>query len=124
MLIESLTCLTLDVLSELVLPVPEPPKFSDGSKKTERESLKTPPPPPAVAPRSPRLDDRVTERAEKLDDATTTLTKAFTKYTLLSLPGEFSGLHLISIMYAAFAHTSPVADVGIDLSSEYAQVAP
>lgn len=59
--------LTLDVLSELVLPVPEPPKFSDGSKKTEGESPKTPPPPPAVAPRSPRLDDRVTERAAKVE---------------------------------------------------------
>lgn len=44
-----------------------------------------------------------------------------TKYTLNSLPGEFSGLHLVSIMYAAFAHTSPGTDVGIDLSNEYAQ---
>lgn len=44
-----------------------------------------------------------------------------TKYTLTSLPGEFSGLHLVSIMYAAFQQTSPGTDVGIDLSSEYAQ---
>ena len=44
-----------------------------------------------------------------------------TKYTLKSLPGEFSGLHLVSIMYAAFAQTSPGTDVGIDLSNEYAQ---
>jgi len=44
-----------------------------------------------------------------------------TKYTLKSLPGEFSGLHLVSIMYAAFARTSPGTDVGIDLSSEYAE---
>lgn len=44
-----------------------------------------------------------------------------TKYTLQSLPGEFSGLHLVSIMYAAFAQTSPGTDVGIDLSNEYAQ---
>jgi tetratricopeptide (TPR) repeat protein len=44
-----------------------------------------------------------------------------TKYTLQSLSGEFSGLHLVSIMYAAFAQTSPGTDVGIDLSNEYAQ---
>jgi len=44
-----------------------------------------------------------------------------TKYTLQSLPGEFSGLHLVSIMYAAFAQTSPGTDVGIDFWNEYAQ---
>jgi cytochrome c-type biogenesis protein CcmH/NrfG len=44
-----------------------------------------------------------------------------TKYTLKSLPGEFSGLHLVSIMYAAFQKTAPGTDVGIDLSNEYAQ---
>jgi tetratricopeptide (TPR) repeat protein len=43
------------------------------------------------------------------------------KYTLKSLHGEFSGLHLVSIMYAAFQKTSPGTDVGIDLSREYAQ---
>jgi len=43
------------------------------------------------------------------------------KYTLKSLPGDFSGLHLVSIMYAAFQKTSPGTDVGIDLSREYAQ---
>lgn len=43
------------------------------------------------------------------------------KYLLKSLPGSFSGLHLVSIMYAAFQKTSPDTDVGIDLSREYAQ---
>lgn len=43
------------------------------------------------------------------------------KYTLKSLPGDFSGLHLVSIMYVAFQKTSPGVDVGIDLSREYAQ---
>lgn len=43
------------------------------------------------------------------------------RYTLKSLPGDFSGLHLVSIMYAAFQKTSPGTDVGIDLSREYAQ---
>lgn len=43
------------------------------------------------------------------------------KYTLRSLPGEFSGLHLVSIMYVAFQKVAPGTDVGIDLSKEYAQ---
>lgn len=41
------------------------------------------------------------------------------KYQLRSLPGTFSGLHLVSIMYVAFKLTDPKADVGFDLSAEY-----
>lgn len=41
------------------------------------------------------------------------------KYPLRSLPGEFSGLHLCSIMYAAFKQFAPGEDVGIDFSKEY-----
>jgi tetratricopeptide (TPR) repeat protein len=41
------------------------------------------------------------------------------KYKLKTLPGEFSGLHLVSIMYAALKHLDPKLDVGIDLSAEY-----
>jgi Flp pilus assembly protein TadD len=43
------------------------------------------------------------------------------KYRLKSIPGDFSGLHLVSIMYVAFQKTAPGTDVGIDLSREYAQ---
>ena len=43
------------------------------------------------------------------------------KYTLKTLPGDFSGLHLVSIMYAAFQKTAPGTDVGVDFSREYAQ---
>jgi tetratricopeptide (TPR) repeat protein len=42
------------------------------------------------------------------------------KYTLTKLAGEFTGLQLVSIMYAAFQQFSPGQDVGIDLSEEYA----
>lgn len=42
------------------------------------------------------------------------------KYVLKTLPGDFSGLHLVSIMYVAFQATDPGTDVGIDLSREYA----
>jgi Flp pilus assembly protein TadD len=42
------------------------------------------------------------------------------KYTLRLLPGEFSGLHLVSLMYVAFQQFAPDLDVGIDLAAEYA----
>jgi tetratricopeptide (TPR) repeat protein len=41
------------------------------------------------------------------------------KYTLASLPGKFSGMHLVSIMYAGVRATDPDANTGIDLSAEY-----
>ena len=44
------------------------------------------------------------------------------KYTLDSLPGNYSGLHLCSIMYAAFKQFAPNEDVGIDFSKEYEAV--
>jgi len=40
------------------------------------------------------------------------------QYTLRSLPGHFSGIHLCAIMYAAFKHFAPHQDVGIDFSKE------
>ena len=42
------------------------------------------------------------------------------KYTLNTLPGNYSGLHLCSMMYAAFKQFAPNQDVGIDFSKEYA----
>ena len=41
------------------------------------------------------------------------------KYTLRSLPGSFSGLHLVATMYVAFKLIAPEHDVGFDLSREY-----
>jgi hypothetical protein len=41
------------------------------------------------------------------------------KYTLKTLPGKFSGLHLVSIMYAAFKQIDPLMDAGVDLQREY-----
>ena len=41
------------------------------------------------------------------------------KYQLRSLPGRFSGLHMVSLMYAAFKIIEPGQDVGFDLSKEY-----
>ncbi len=41
------------------------------------------------------------------------------KYQIQAWPGEYTGLHLISIMYAAFRQFAPDTDIGIDLSKEY-----
>lgn len=41
------------------------------------------------------------------------------KYTLQSLPGKYSGLHMVSIMYAAVKQVDPTADIGFDLAREY-----
>lgn len=41
------------------------------------------------------------------------------KYRLRALPGEFSGLHLVSIEYVAFKQITPDEDIGFDLSREY-----
>lgn len=41
------------------------------------------------------------------------------KYQLNSLPGNFSGLHLVCLMYAAFKSIAPEMDIGFDLSEEY-----
>jgi tetratricopeptide (TPR) repeat protein len=40
-------------------------------------------------------------------------------YTLDSLSGEFTGLHLMSMMYVAFKQIAPEYDIGFDLSQEY-----
>jgi hypothetical protein len=36
-----------------------------------------------------------------------------------SLPGDFSGLQLLAIMYAAFQQIDPSADLGADFAAEY-----
>ncbi|MFI5165007.1 MAG: tetratricopeptide repeat protein [Thermoanaerobaculales bacterium] len=41
------------------------------------------------------------------------------KYQLRSLPGHFSGLHLLSIEYVGFKLVDPSVDLGFDLSQEY-----
>jgi tetratricopeptide (TPR) repeat protein len=43
------------------------------------------------------------------------------KYKLNSMPGEFTGLQLVSYMYVGFQMIAPDQDVGIDLSAEYKQ---
>ncbi|MDA8377616.1 MAG: hypothetical protein M0Z50_11295 [Planctomycetia bacterium] len=41
------------------------------------------------------------------------------KYQLRSLPGQYSGLHLVCLMYVAFKILNPSLDIGMDFSQEY-----
>ena len=41
------------------------------------------------------------------------------KYTLRTLPGEFSGLQLVAYMYVGYKQLDPNVDAGIDFSKEY-----
>ena len=41
------------------------------------------------------------------------------KHQLTTWPGEYSGLRVISIMYAAFQQFAPGTDFGIDVSRDY-----
>ena len=41
------------------------------------------------------------------------------KYALKALPGSFSGLHLLAIMYTAFRQIDPTMDSGADFGAEY-----
>jgi tetratricopeptide (TPR) repeat protein len=43
------------------------------------------------------------------------------KYTIRSLPGNYSGLHLVCLEYAGFKEIEPGVDIGFDLSKEYEQ---
>ena len=42
------------------------------------------------------------------------------QYRLKSLPGQFSGLHLVCLLYISFKLISPKQDMGFDLSKEFA----
>lgn len=45
------------------------------------------------------------------------------KYSLRTLPGEFSGLQLLCYMYVTWKQVKPEADIGFDLSREYEEAA-
>ena len=40
-------------------------------------------------------------------------------YTLKSLPGKFSGLRLLAIMYTPFRQIDPTMDTGAEFSAEF-----
>ena len=42
------------------------------------------------------------------------------KYRLQSLPGQYSGLHMVCMMYVGFQQIAPEHSIGFDLSKEFA----
>lgn len=42
------------------------------------------------------------------------------KYRLQSLPGQYSGLHLVCVMFVGFQMVAPEHSIGFDLSKEFA----
>ncbi len=47
------------------------------------------------------------------------INEATEKYTLQSMPGKYSGLHLLCFQYVAFKQIASGQDIGFDLSAEY-----
>jgi tetratricopeptide (TPR) repeat protein len=43
------------------------------------------------------------------------------RYRLRSLPGDFTGLHLLCIEYVGFKIIDPSVDIGFDIAAEYAE---
>lgn len=43
------------------------------------------------------------------------------KYQLRTLPGDFTGLHLLCLEYVGFKIIDPTVDIGFDISAEYAE---
>jgi hypothetical protein len=41
------------------------------------------------------------------------------KFSLRTLPGEFTALQLVSMMYTGFKQFEPILDIGMDFSEEY-----
>ncbi len=41
------------------------------------------------------------------------------KYALRTLPGKYTGLHLLALMYTAFKQIDPTMDSGADFDAEY-----
>jgi len=41
------------------------------------------------------------------------------KYALRTLPGTYSGLHLLALMYTAFKQIDPTMNSGADFDAEY-----
>ena len=43
------------------------------------------------------------------------------KHQLRSLPGDFTGLHLLCLEYVGFKIIDPTVDIGFDIAAEYAE---
>lgn len=62
---------------------------------------------------------RITVEIAMLGAKGLSVNDASKKYKLRSLPGSFSGLHLLCIQYAGFKIIDPSVDIGFDIAAEY-----
>ncbi len=67
----------------------------------------------------PRRLEEVALEIAKLGDPGLDIGDPTPKYTLKTLPGSYSGLHLLAILYAAFRQIDPTIDIGADFLREY-----
>jgi len=68
---------------------------------------------------TPEEVQRVGFEIAKLGRSGLDINNSTPSYRLRALPGEFSGLHLVSLMYVAFQQIAPGEDIGFDLATEY-----
>ncbi len=90
-------------------PVPLAPTLPPAAPPG-RKSLNVPVPTPRPSPRRQRA---------RGPDSGLDINDPEDKTTLKALPGKFSGLHLLAIMYTAFRQIDPTMDTGADFSAEY-----
>jgi len=71
--------------------------------------------------KTPRAEvQRIAYEVAKLGMKGLDVNSSAQKYRLKNLPGGFSGLHLVCLMYVGFKIVAPEKDIGFDLSKEYA----
>jgi tetratricopeptide (TPR) repeat protein len=62
---------------------------------------------------------RITLEIAMLGAKGLSVTDSSIKHPLRSLPGDYSGLHLLCLEYAGFKIIDPSVDIGFDITSEY-----
>ena len=64
---------------------------------------------------------RITMEIAMLGAKGLSVTDPSIKHQLRSLPGDFSGLHLLCLEYVGFKIIDPAVDIGFDIAAEYAE---
>ncbi len=64
---------------------------------------------------------RITMEIAMLGAKGLSVTDPSIKHQLRSLPGDFSGLHLLCLEYVGFKIIDPTVDIGFDIAAEYAE---
>jgi Flp pilus assembly protein TadD len=64
---------------------------------------------------------RITMEIAMLGAKGLSVTDPSIKHQLRSLPGEFTGLHLLCLEYVGFKIIDPAVDIGFDIAAEYAE---